>query len=92
MKMMGKTKLIKPYVYAFLEDPIINTDGRRVYARAIVNEKNGKYYAKLTGPQGSNVLTSMTKANGLAICDETVCAMRVGDITKVEMLDWEEIE
>lgn len=92
LKMMGKTKLIKPYVYAFLEDPIINTDGRRVYARAIVNEKNGKYYAKLTGPQGSNVLTSMTKANGLAICDETVCAMRVGDITKVEMLDWEEIE
>lgn len=92
LKMLGKTKLIKPYVYAFLEDPIINTDGRRVYARAIVNEKNGKYYAKLTGPQGSNVLTSMTKANGLAICDETVSAMRVGDITKVEMLDWEEIE
>jgi len=92
LKMMGKTNLIKPYVYAFLEDPIINTDGRRVYARAIVNEKNGKYYAKLTGPQGSNVLTSMTKANGLAICDETVCAMKVGDIAKVEMLDWEEVE
>jgi len=92
LKMMGKTKLTKPYVYAFLEDPIINTDGRRVYARAIVSKKNGKYYAKLTGPQGSNVLTSMTKANGLAICDETVCAMKIGDIAKIEMLDWEEVE
>ena len=92
LKMMGKIKLEKPYVYALLEDPIINTDGRRVYARAIVNKRNGKYYAKLTGPQGSNILTSMAKANGLAICDEAVDVMKGGDVAKVEMLDWEEVE
>ena len=36
LKMLGRTHFAKPMVRAVLRDPIINTDGRRVYARAIV--------------------------------------------------------
>ena len=89
LKMMGRTKLEKPTVEAVLEDPIINSDGRRVYARAIVTKRDQTYYARLTGPQGSNILTSMARANGLAICPEDVEIMEKGRIVQVQMLDWD---
>ena len=89
LKMMGRTNLEKPTVEAVLEDPIINNDGRRVYARAIVRKRNQTYYARLTGPQGSNILTSMARANGLAICPEDVEIMDKGQIVQVQMLDWD---
>ncbi|MFH1140694.1 MAG: gephyrin-like molybdotransferase Glp [Chloroflexota bacterium] len=90
LKMMGRTALAKPVIEAILEDPIVNEDGRRVFARAVVTRRNGTYYARLTGPQGSNILTSMTRANGLAICPEDVPVMEKGQRVQVEMLDWDE--
>ena len=89
LKMMGRTNLEKPAVEAVLEDPIINYDGRRVYARAIVRKINQTYYARLTGPQGSNILTSMARANGLAICPEDLEVMEKGRVVQVQMLDWD---
>ena len=90
LKMLGRTNFAKPTVQAILQDPIHNFDNRRVYARAVVTQEKGTYYASLTGPQGSNILTSMAKANGLAICPEDVGAMRVGEPVDVQMLDWPE--
>ncbi len=89
-KMMGKSSHGKPTVTAVLEDPIINTDGRRVYARAVVTKKNGVYHARLTGHQGSNVLTSMARANGLAICPEDLPRKEAGETVDVQMIDWPE--
>lgn len=89
-KMMGKTKFAKPTIRAILEDPLENVDGRRVYARAIVTKKKGAYYAKLTGDQSSGVLTSMARANGLAICPELIKTIKVGSLVDVQMLDWME--
>jgi len=36
LKMMGKKNLAKPTIEAVIEEPIVNNDGRRVFARAIV--------------------------------------------------------
>ena len=88
LKMLGQTNLAKPTIDAILEEPIENPDGRRVYARAIVSKREGRYYARLTGNQGSGVLTSMAKANGLAICPEDVPIKRPGEVVQVQMLDW----
>jgi molybdopterin molybdotransferase len=90
LKMLGRTGFAKPTVQAILRDPIHNTDGRRVYARALVSREDGEFYASLTGPQGSNVLTSMSRANGLAICPEDVPEMKPGQRVQVQMLDWPE--
>ena len=73
-----------------LTGPIHNADGRRVYARVEVKRRNGTYYAKPAGPQGSNILTSMSRANGLAICPENVATKRAGDRGRIIMLDWNE--
>jgi molybdopterin molybdotransferase len=88
LKMMGKKNLVKPTIEAIIDDKIINDDGRRVFARVIVEKRDGQYFARLTGPQGSGILTSMTLANGLAIVPETRDQVKKGDKLQVMMLDW----
>jgi len=92
-KMMGKKHFAKPAVEATLEEPIANTDGRRVFVRTIVEKRGGKFYARLTGPQGSGILTSMSLANGLVIVPEDKAEVKAGEVVNVMMLDWnEEVE
>ena len=90
LKMMGKKNLLKPCVQAVIENNIRNSDGRRVYARVMVTKRGDRYHACLTGPQGSGILTSMARANGLAIVPEDTKGVKAGDVVKVQMLDWSE--
>jgi molybdopterin molybdotransferase len=90
LKMMGKKGLAKPTVEATLEGKIKNTDGRRIFARASVRLEDGRYVARVSGPQGSGILTSMSRANGLVIVLEDVDSVGDGDTVKVLMLDWNE--
>ena len=90
LKMMGKKNLDKPSVQAVIENDIRNSDGRRVFARVMVTRHGEQYHAWLTGPQGSGILTSMVKANGLAIIPENARGVKAGDIVQVQMLDWSE--
>jgi molybdopterin molybdotransferase len=90
LKMLGKKTLVKPIVRAIIEDDIANTDGRRLFARVMMTKRGGRYHASLTGPQGSGILTSLTKANGLAVIPEGSKGVRAGDMVEVQMLDWGE--
>ena len=90
LKMMGKKNLTKPSVEAVIEEPVINSDGRRVYTRAVVEKRSGQYFARLTGPQGSGILTSMSQANGLVIVPEDKAGVKAGEVVQVMMLDWNE--
>ncbi len=88
LKMMGKTRFEKPSVMAVMEESVPNSDRRRMYARVVVSKRDGQYYARLTGPQGSGILTSMTLANGLAIIPEDTPGVKAGNPVRVLMLDW----
>jgi molybdopterin molybdotransferase len=92
LKMMGKKNLVKPCIQAIIEDDVKNTDGRRIFARVMVTKRGGQYRARLTGPQGSGILTSMAKANGLAVIPEGTEGVKAGDVVRVQMLDWSEDE
>ena len=88
--MLGRSQLARPTVEGVLTAPIYNSDGRRVYARVEVEKRDGTYYANPTGPQGSNILTSMSRANALAICPEDLPAKQAGEKVQIIMLDWNE--
>jgi molybdopterin molybdotransferase len=88
LKMMGRKNLTKPLIEAIMEDNIDNNDGRRIFARVVVEKRGSQYYAKLTGPQGSGILTSMSLANGLAIVPEDRSQVRKGDKLQIMMPDW----
>jgi len=90
LKMMGKKMLAKPIIRAVIEDDIANTDGRRLFARVNLTKRGRQYHAYLTGPQGSGILTSLAKADGLAIIPENSPGIKAGDMVEVQMLDWGE--
>ncbi|UCH51235.1 MAG: molybdopterin molybdotransferase MoeA [Chloroflexota bacterium] len=91
-KMMGRSNLTKPNITAVLEDSIENRDGRRIFARVAVSRKNGEYFARITGPQGSGILTSMMKANGLAVIPENTKLVKPGTVVEVMIFDWEDVD
>jgi molybdopterin molybdotransferase len=90
LKMMGKESLNKPTVQAIIDNDIVNTDSRRLFVRVVVTKRGRQYHASITGPQGSGMLTSMVKANGLAVIPENSNGAKAGDVVEVQMLDWQE--
>ena len=91
LKMQGITKLIKPTVEAILEEDVRNS-GRRGYVRVVLSRCDDGWSVRTTGGQGSGVLTSMVRANGLAIIPEDVTLVRAGERVRVQVLDWSEEE
>lgn len=90
LKMMGRENLAKPTIEATLEDSVHDGDGRRTFARVIVERRGEEYFARLTGDQGSGILMSMALANGLAIVPENKARVEKGEKIQVMMLDWSE--
>ncbi len=88
LKMMGMHDLTQTPIKAVLEDSVVNEDGRRIFARVAVERRGEQYFAKLTGPQGSGILTSMALANALAIIPEDRERVAAGETVSVIMLDW----
>ena len=78
--MLGKPQAWeRERVRAVAEERIARPDPRRFYARAVVERHDGRYHARLSGPQGSGVLTSMARANGIVVVPEEVAAIEPGD-------------
>jgi molybdopterin molybdotransferase len=85
--MQGRTRLDKPTVEATMLDGVRHKDDRRHYLRVIVEKRGSEYVARLTGEQGSGILSSVTKANGLAIAPEEVSSVAPGTRLQVMLLD-----
>jgi molybdopterin molybdotransferase len=90
LKMMGRKKLDKPAVQAVINESVKNDAGRRIYDRAVTEKLDGHYVSRLTGPQGSGILTSMALANSLVVIPEEVKKVNKGDKVQALMLDWNE--
>jgi molybdopterin molybdotransferase len=89
--MMGRNNLTKSNITAVMEDSVGNKDGRRIFSRVVVTRRDSKYFARITGPQGSGILSSMSRANGLAIIPENTRELKPGTPVEVMMLDWDEV-
>jgi len=86
-KMQGHTLLHRRTVRTVTEEPL-QTPGRLThFLRAVVRETPDGWRARLTGPQGSGILTSMTKANALLIVPEEVEQLAAGATLSALLLD-----
>lgn len=89
LKMMGKADWRRPLLKAIAQDRIVKRNDPRVFfARCVVRERDGRYYASLTGEQGSGMLSSMARANALTVIPPEVDVVEPGDEVEVLMLDW----
>jgi molybdopterin molybdotransferase len=85
--MQGKPPDPLRQVDAVFVDGLRRKDDRRHYLRVIVEERDGQATARLTGEQGSGILSSMTRANGLAVIPEEASAVAPGSRVQVLMLE-----
>jgi molybdopterin molybdotransferase len=85
-RLAGREGWERPLLRVTVEDRLENPDGRRFLARAIVSQREGRYVASLTGPQGSGILTSMALANALVVCPEDVATVEPGEEADALML------
>ena len=79
-RMLGHTRLFRRPVPVVLEERV--TIGARLthFLRAIVSTGNGGLVtARLTGPQGSGILTSMSRANALLVVPEDRPVVEAGE-------------
>jgi len=82
LAMQGRQRLHRPRVHALAAAPIVNRGSRRGYLRVSMEERDGRWRARLTGDQGSGILRSMVRADGLAVLPgETIVG--VGDEVEV---------
>lgn len=78
LKMAGRRQWEKPSVTVRLAEDL-HSDGRESYLRVMITRQGADYVARSTGNQGSAVLTSLVKANGLLVVPAGVTAVKAGD-------------
>jgi molybdopterin molybdotransferase len=74
-------------IEAILKEEIKKMVGRRYFVRGSVSFEKGQYFVTTTGEQGSGILRSMVRANGLIVIPEDQERVRAGEKVKVQLLD-----
>lgn len=87
--MLGDPVLEIPTIMARLAGHVENRGGRRQFVRVAVSPTPEGYVARVSGPQGSGVLSTLASANGLMIVAEDLALVEDGALLPVQMLDWD---
>jgi len=87
LKMMGHRQIFRPIIEAILKEDIRKDPGRRHFIRSFVSFEKDHYSVTMTGSQGSGILRSMVRANGLIVIPEDREVVRAGEKVKVQILD-----
>lgn len=86
LKMCGSQVLARPVVQAIFQEKFSKRPDRRHFLRGILWMENGMLMVRTTGSQGSGILTSMVKANGLIDIPVEVEKLKPGDVVNVQVL------
>ena len=88
-RMLGHRLPFRRVVHVCVGEPITLGPKLRHFLRAVVKPEGpeGRLTARLTGPQGSGILTSMARANALLIVPEDRPAVPVGETLAALLLD-----
>jgi molybdopterin molybdotransferase len=86
LKMCGSQTLARPVVQAIFQEKFSKRPDRRHFLRGILWMENGMLMVRTTGSQGSGILTSMVKANGLIDIPVEVEKLKPGDVVNVQVL------
>ncbi len=86
LKMGGHRSYGRPVVQAVFQEKFSKRTDRRHFLRGILSRENDVLTVRTTGDQGSGILTSMVKANGLIDVPEEVERLNPGDIVNVQVL------
>jgi molybdopterin molybdotransferase len=87
LKMTGHEHFSRRVVRAVLEEEVAKVEGLRYFVRARIRRDQDRYLASTTGDQGSGILRSMVRANGLLVLPEEATRIARGDEVDCQILD-----
>ena len=86
--LMGQTPAPLPSFKVPLATPIKKTPGRTEFQRGILSpDAMGQWTVRVTGDQGSGILSSMTQANCFIILPSEAGNMAAGELVAVQLLE-----
>jgi molybdopterin molybdotransferase len=83
-KLLGRRDPTVASFEAVAAEPLGKKTGRREFKRGILAYRDGGWEVRVTGPQGSGILTSMTQANCFIVLDEERGDVAPGERVRVE--------
>ncbi|MFP4149448.1 MAG: gephyrin-like molybdotransferase Glp [Nitriliruptoraceae bacterium] len=84
--LQGRRDVQRPVVQATAAEPLRSTPGKRSFLRVRLARDGERWLARPTGHQGSHVVSSIARADGLAVLDEDVLEVAAGDPVRVHLL------
>lgn len=84
--MQGRRDLARPVVTAAVAEELRGSRHRRTYVRVRLRRDGGRWLAEPTGHQGSHVLTSVVRADGLAEIEPDIDRVPAGAEVRVHLL------
>lgn len=85
LAMQGATALRRLRIQARMGESIDTDPAKVVFARVALRQEDGATIAYLSGGQGSNVLSALAAADGLAVVPVGVASVAAGDVVEVEL-------
>jgi molybdopterin molybdotransferase len=86
-RMMGHARLFRRTIAARLTHNVKHQPGRTEFIRVTLAKVEGGYAATSTGAQGSGMLLSMAKADGLMVMPADSTGVAAGSVVTVQLLD-----
>ena len=86
LKLAGHRSYTRAVVQAIFQETFTKRPDRRHFLRGIVSREQGVLTVRTTGDQGSGILSSLVKANGLIDVPEHVERLNPGDAVSVQLL------
>ena len=88
LAMQGRSDHHRPLVRARASDSIPGDLRRRTYARVLVWQRDGQFHCRPTGAQGSGIMSSLARADALAVIPEGCAQVLPGESVEIQMLSW----
>ncbi|MHB0925272.1 MAG: molybdopterin molybdotransferase MoeA [Gallionellaceae bacterium] len=86
-RMMGHARTHRRTLSARLTHNVKHQSGRTEFIRVLLAKEQGGYTATSTGAQGSGMLLSMARADGLAVLPAESNGLAAGSMVAVQLLD-----
>ena len=86
LRMMGHRELFRPVERARLADGYEKPAGRAHFVRVALERRAGELWARASGEQGSNILLSLVRADGLAFVPAQTTRVAPGEPVAVQLL------
>ncbi len=86
-RMMGHERLFRRTLTARLTHNVKHQPGRTEFVRVTLAKKQGSYAATSTGAQGSGMLLSMARADGLLVIPAASAGLAADSMVIVQLLD-----